>query len=96
METEKEKRHVRFDLSINLGHIISLIAFLGSMLMVWINFNFRMAQNEVNIKTLQEQSSDVKTAIGKIQEANSMNSITTMRLTTIIDMMREEQKLKNK
>ena len=78
-------------MSINLGHVISLVAFLGSMLMVWINFNTRQAENETNIRVLQEQTIDVKTAIARIQESNSMNSLTTMRLTTIIEMMRQEK-----
>lgn len=93
-QIKKEKQHVRFDLSINLGHILSLLAFLGSMILVWINFSVGQTINANDIKTLKQENVDLRNVVAKIQETNSANALTMERITTIISLMREERKSK--
>ena len=96
--TEEKQQHqrVRFDMTINLGHLISLISFLASLVMVWINFNTRIVLTEQDNKVLREEQSNMKQVITKLQESSSMQSLTMMRLTTIIEMREKEEKGRNK
>lgn len=82
----------RFDMTINLGHIISFVAFLGSLIMVWINFNTRIVLTELENKNLKTEQSDMKQVMNRLQESVSMQSLTMMRLTTIIEEREKERK----
>lgn len=89
---EKINHKFRFDMTINLGHLISLVSFLASLVMVWINFNTRIVLTEQDNKNLRTQQESMQQVITKLQESVSMQSLTMMRITTIIEEREKERK----
>lgn len=60
--------HNNTRIGLTFGQILSLCAIIGSIFMVWLSLNVRMAQAEIRIQQLEE---------GRVQNAKNIETIRT-------------------
>ena len=49
----EEKQGIKFDLSLNLGHVIMVSGMIGTMISMWVSFNSQVTAQELRISSME-------------------------------------------
>lgn len=91
MAGEPQTRRVTFDPTINLGHVISAVAFVGSVWLAWTNMDKRVLVLEENSK-LQQQIDRHQDELSRINMQQIREALADIKRGVELSNSRSEKK----
>lgn len=87
----RESHKPRFDGTVNLGHVLSLVAMGGALLTMWTNTMVGHADHEVRIKTLEESRAEIRITMARMTENETLALRTQEQLRASLELLVKER-----
>lgn len=88
----RQRRHPKFDGTINLGHVLTIITMVIGLATVYVNGRVTTADHESRLRALEEVSRDFKLTLAKVAENEAQAVRTQERIATTLDWLVKEKK----
>lgn len=93
-EQEKEIRRPRFDGTINLGHILTILTMGAALATVWVNGRIAQSDHESRIKTLESSRIEMNSTIAKVVETANQGMINQEKISIALQYLTRDAKQK--
>ena len=86
----EEKQGIKFDLSLNLGHLLMISGMAGTMISMWVSFNNQVTAQELRINTMEKLLIEQH-----VVNKSMLEILTEMRIKTAITRDHVDRLLKD-
>lgn len=88
----RERRHPKFDGTINLGHVLTILTMVLGLATVYVNGRVTTADHESRLRALEEVSKEFKITLAKVAENEAMGVRNQERIATTLDWLVKDKK----
>lgn len=88
----REKRQPRFDGTINLGHVLTIITMVVGLATVYVNGRVTTADHESRLRALEDVSKEFKITLAKVAENEAQAVRNQERIATTLEWLVKEKK----